>query len=97
MATATRVGGNEKGDGDEEGNGNQQQHHGQWPWQRGWRAFDGGKNGDGDGDGAKDTTAHATTGEKEMMVAMGHGLCVCFGVCGETTKIKEESKIVNRT
>ncbi len=29
------------------------------------------------------------------MVATGHGLCVCFGVCGETTKNKEESKIVN--
>jgi hypothetical protein len=29
------------------------------------------------------------------MVAMGHDLCVCFGVCGETTKNKEESKIVN--
>ncbi len=31
------------------------------------------------------------------MVAMGHGLCVFFCVCGETTKNKEESKIVNRT
>jgi hypothetical protein len=31
-----------------------------------------------------------------MMVAMGHGLCVCFCVCGETTKNKEESKIVNK-
>jgi hypothetical protein len=30
-----------------------------------------------------------------MMAVMGHGLCVCFGVCGETTKNKEESKIVN--
>jgi hypothetical protein len=31
------------------------------------------------------------------MVAMGHGLCcVCvFYVCEETTKNKEESKIVN--
>jgi hypothetical protein len=38
--------------------------------------------------------AHATTGERGMMVAMGPGLCVCFGVCGETTKNKEESKIV---
>jgi hypothetical protein len=28
---------------------------------------------------------------------MGHGLCVCFCVCGETTKNKEESKNVNRT
>jgi hypothetical protein len=29
-----------------------------------------------------------------MMVAMGHGLCVCFGVCGKTTKNKEERKMV---
>jgi hypothetical protein len=29
------------------------------------------------------------------MVAMGHGLCVYFGECRETTKNKEESKIVN--
>jgi hypothetical protein len=29
------------------------------------------------------------------MVVTGHGLCVCFGVCGETTQNKEESKIVN--
>jgi hypothetical protein len=36
----------------------------------------------------------ATTGERGMMVAMSHGLCVCLGVCGETTKNKEESKIV---
>jgi hypothetical protein len=39
-------------------------------------------NGDGDGDSAKNTAAHATTGERGMMVAMGHGLCVCF-VCVE--------------
>ena len=45
------------------------------------QAFDGGD----DGDGAKDKVACATTGERGMMVAMGHGLCVCFGVCGETT------------
>jgi hypothetical protein len=32
-----------------------------------------------------------------MMVAMGHGLCVCFCVSGETTKNKVESKIVNVT
>jgi hypothetical protein len=30
-----------------------------------------------------------------MMVAMGHGLCVSFCVCGEPTKNKKESKIVN--
>jgi hypothetical protein len=58
---------------------------------RGWRALHGGDNGDG----AKDTAAHATPGERGMMVAIGHGLCVCFGVCGETTKSKEERKIVN--
>jgi hypothetical protein len=29
------------------------------------------------------------------MVAMGHGLCVFVCVHGETTKNKEESKIVN--
>ncbi len=40
--------------------------------------FDGGD----DGDGAKDTPACTTTGERGMMAAMGHGLCVCFGVCG---------------
>jgi hypothetical protein len=27
-----------------------------------------------------------------MMVAMGHGLCVCFGVCGETTKKRKRAK-----
>jgi hypothetical protein len=43
----------------------------------------------------RDTPAGTTTGERGMMVAMGHGLCVCFGVCGEATKNKEESKIVN--
>ncbi len=52
--------------------------------------FDGGN----DGDSAKDTPTGATTGERGVMVATGHGLCVCFGVCGETTKNKEESKIV---
>ncbi len=51
-------------------------------------------NGGDDGDSTKDTAACATTGERGMMVAMGHGLCVCFGVCGETTKNKEESKIM---
>jgi hypothetical protein len=43
-------------------------------------------------------TTQAMATEK-MMVATGHGLCVyCVhlgGVCGETTKNKEESKIVN--
>jgi hypothetical protein len=32
--------------------------------------------------------AHATTGERGMMVAMGHGLCVYFCVSRETTKNK---------
>jgi hypothetical protein len=39
--------------------------------------------------------ACVTAGKRGMMVAMGHGLCVCFGVCGETTKNKGESKNVN--
>jgi hypothetical protein len=54
--------------------------YGQWLWQRGWQAFDGGN----DGDSTKDTAARVTTGERGMMVATGHGLCVCLGVCGET-------------
>ena len=64
-------------------------HHGQWLWQRGWQAFDGGN----DGDGAKDMAACAMTGERGMMVAMGLGLCVCFGVCGETTKKNKRRKL----
>jgi hypothetical protein len=32
--------------------------------------------------------AHATPGERGMMVVMGHGLCVNLCVCGETTKNK---------
>ncbi len=40
-------------------------HYWQQQWQWGW-------------DGAKDMAAHATTGERGVMVAMGHGLCVCF-------------------
>jgi hypothetical protein len=95
MATATRAAGDKKGDGasGKEGNGNQWQQHGQLLRQRGWGAFDGGDNGDG----AKETVARATTGERGMMAAMGHGSCVCFGVCGETTKNEEERKIVNET
>jgi hypothetical protein len=97
MTTATRVVGNKKGNGNgnKEDDGVRQQHHGQWPWQRGWRAFDGGNNGNGDGDGTKDMAACATTGERGMMVATGHGLCVCFCVWRETTKNTEESKIVH--
>jgi hypothetical protein len=32
--------------------------------------------------------AHTTPGERGMMVAMGHGLCVSFWVSGEMTKNK---------
>ncbi len=95
MATATRVVGNKKGNGDEEGNGDPQKQHVQWPWQRGSRAFDGSNNGNGYGDGARDMAACATTGERGIMVAVSHGFCACFCVSGETTKNKEESKIVN--
>jgi hypothetical protein len=88
---ATLVADYEKGngDGDEEGDGDQRRQHWQWLRQRGWRAFDGGN----DGDGVKDSPAGATTGERGMMVATGHGLCVCFGVYGETTKNKEDVQI----
>ncbi len=58
-----------------------------------WREGDGG--GDGDGDGMRDMATCATTGERGIMVAVGHGFCVCFCVSGETTKNKEENKIVN--
>jgi hypothetical protein len=93
MATATRVAGDKKGEGtgDKEGDGDQRRQHRQLLQQRGWRAFD----SSADGDGAKDKAARATIGERGMMVVMGHGLCVCFGVCGETTINKEESKIEN--
>ncbi len=93
MVTATGVAGNKegKGTGNKEVNGNQWQQHRQLLQKRGWRAFDGSNNGDG----VKDKAARATIGERGMMVAMGHGLCVCVGVCGETTKNKEERKIVN--
>ncbi len=67
-------------------NGYQQ---GQWLRQRGWWAFDSGNNRNS----AKDMASCTMTGERGIMVKMGHGLCVCFGVCGETTKNKEESKI----
>jgi hypothetical protein len=84
MAMATRVAGDKKRDGNcnEEGDDDQWRQSGQWLWQRGWRAF----NGSNNGDSAKDTAACITTGERGMMVVAGHGLCVCFGVCGETTK-----------
>ncbi len=47
------------------------------------------------GTAQRDTPAGATTGERGMMVATGHGLCVCFGVCGETKQNKEVSNIIN--
>ncbi len=97
IATAMRVVGVEEGndqggkgdgdgDGNEEGNGNQKQQHGQWQWQRGWQESNGGNNGNGEGGNTKDMAAHTMPGEGGMMVAMGHGLCVSFCVCGETTK-----------
>ncbi len=77
IVTATRVAGNKKsdgagnkkgnGDGNKEGDGDQRRQHGQWIPQRGWQAFNCGN----DGDGAKDTAACATTGERGMMVAIG--------------------------
>jgi hypothetical protein len=81
MTKVTRVAGNKKGEGagNEEGNGHRRGQHGQLLPRRGWRAF----NGSNDGDGMKDKATRATIGERGMMVAMGHGLCVCFGVCGE--------------
>jgi hypothetical protein len=86
MATAKRV------------TGVQRRQQGGWckghgPLCYDWREGDDG--GDGDGDGARDMAACTTTGERGIMVAMGHGFCVCFCVSGETTKNKEESKIVN--
>ncbi len=39
-----------------------------------------GDNEDGDGDGAKDMAACTMTGERGVMVAVGHGLCVCLCV-----------------
>ncbi len=58
-----------------------------------WREGDDG--GNGDGDGVRDMATCATTGERGIMVAMGHGFCEYFCVSGETTTNKEASKIVN--
>jgi hypothetical protein len=74
LAMVTLVAGNKKGNGNS--------GYGQWLRQRGWQAFDGGNNEDS----AKDTAACITTGERGMMVVTGNSLCVCHGVCGETTK-----------
>jgi hypothetical protein len=100
IATATRVVGDKKGngasnkkgdgDGNEEGNGNRQGQHGQWLPQRWWRAFKGSNNGDS----VKDTAAHAMTGERGMMVVMGHGLCMCVLVFVERPqKIRKRAKL----
>jgi hypothetical protein len=87
LATATLVAADKKGNG--------KSGYKQWLQQIGWQAFDSGDNGDG----VNNTAACITTRERGMMVETGHGLyvyCVCLGgVCGETTKNKEESKIVN--
>ncbi len=56
-----------------------------------WREGDDG--GDGDGDDTRDMAACTTTGERGIMVAMGHGFCVCFCVSGETTKKKKRAKL----
>ncbi len=40
----------------------------------------------------KDMAAHTMTGERGMMVAMSHGLCVCFCVCRVTTKNRLDLK-----
>jgi hypothetical protein len=73
--------GDGNGDSDKEGNGAQPRHSRHWRRKR-----DGGDNGDGEGDGTKDMVAHTMPGERGMMVAMGHGLCVSFWVSGEMTK-----------
>jgi hypothetical protein len=74
--------GNGDGNGNKEGKGDQWQQHRQWLWQRGWRASNGhdNDNGNGDGGGTKDRATCTTTGERGMMVVMGHGLFVIF-VC----------------
>ncbi len=82
-------GGDGDGDGDKEGDGDQPRHS---RHRRG--ISDGGDNGDGEGDGTKDMATHTTPGERGMMVAMGHGLCVSFWVSGEMTKNKVGPKKV---
>ncbi len=76
-----REGNGEGGKGFGNGDSGGGQQKGKWLRQRGWRAFNGGNNRDG----AKDTAACITTGERGMMVVMDHGLCVycvCLGgVC----------------
>ncbi len=90
MATAARMAGDEKGNGNskKEGNVDQQRHHGQWPWRRGWQAFEGGNNGYGDEDIAQDKAACTAAGEKGMMLVMGHGLCVFWCVWRDHKKSK---------
>jgi hypothetical protein len=43
----------------------------------------------------KDMATHATTRERGVLVAMGHGLCVSFCVYGETMKIRSDLIRVN--
>jgi hypothetical protein len=76
------------GNGDKEGDGAQPRQH------RHWRRKSDGGNNDGEVDGTKDMAAHTTPGERGMMVAMGHGLCVSFWVSGEMTKNKVGPKKV---
>jgi hypothetical protein len=59
---------------------------------RGWQTSDDGNNGNGEGNGTKVMAAHTTHGERGMMVAMGHGLCVSFWVSEEMTKIRKRAK-----
>ncbi len=84
---------NGDGDGDADGNGgDRQQQRRQWQQQRGWRASNGSDNCNGEGDGTKDMTAHTTPGERGVMVAMGHGLCVSFAYVERPQKIRLDQK-----
>ncbi len=79
---------NGDGNGDKEGDGDQPRQH------RHWQRKSGGGNNDGEGDGKKDVAAHTMPGERGIIVAMGHGLCVSFWVSGELTKNKVGPKKV---
>ncbi len=69
LGMVTLVAGNKTGNG--------KSGYGQWLWQRGWLAFDGGSNRGS----VQDTAARITTGERGMMVATM--VCVCVLVCVE--------------
>ena len=79
--------GNGDGNGDKEGDGVQPRHSRHWR-----RKSNNCDNGDGEGDGTKDMVALTMPGERGMMVAMGHGLCVSFWVRGEGRKNKVRPK-----